>query len=315
VPLPRPFAEGFDGCPGYQAVKFTAFDSHEGKLGTWSTCRHLASGAVQRQRGHFYAQCSLGRAEDRIRWVARVTTASLEVVRALQADFENISAPHWKNLLEAKRDVLSSPSKPGSRIALDHLLEGFHASVRGFLAERKQQLESVGLDLDAVMTLVEATSHAWARSSQVALKDPDPATLQSLAPEFQAFLGPPASTPWTRSGPEAVPLYEDSNLRITEPSPAVLRLVGVIDAGNVEAVSRALASVLRFGVDYHLDLSGLIFCDVGGLRAIVEATERLGAGSKLYIDNLPGHLARVANLAGWAGQPGVVLVPLEALPA
>jgi anti-anti-sigma regulatory factor len=257
----------------------------------------------------------LGTGDDRIRWVARVTSARIEVVRALQEEFDRVTQPHWKLLLEAKRNHAISPSTAESQDTLNRLLASLHEAVRRFIYQRKQQIDSVGLQVEAVMTFVEATSRAWVRTPQLAFMAPDPAPLRAVAPEFQAFLTEPLLTPWREAEADETALYEDAILRISQTGPQALRIMGSIDVSNSEAISRTLKTLPLGGGEYHLDFGGLLFCDLAGLRMIMEAGQSLADPGKLYLDNLPPHVAHVAELAGWSGQPTVVLVPLEAQPA
>jgi len=104
------------------------------------------------------------------------------------------------------------------------------------------------------------------------------------------------------------PIYADGLLRIDRTArPPGLRLTGDVDASNVEAVTVALSVAVRRGDDLHVDLSGLQFCDVGGLRAIVSAAERLGGGRRLVLRGLPYQLRRVMHLIGWDESAGLVL--------
>jgi hypothetical protein len=67
---PRPFREGFDECPAFQATTFIAADSRNKPLGTWRTCHHLSTGNDVENRGRFYPRCALGDRAQRLQWVA-----------------------------------------------------------------------------------------------------------------------------------------------------------------------------------------------------------------------------------------------------
>src|SRR5690349_4031430 len=84
--------------------------------------------------------------------------------------------------------------------------------------------------------------------------------------------------------------YQDKQLVITRSShPVGLKLNGEVDASNVEAVSSVLNRTLRAheGADVHVDLSGLEFSDVSGIRALVAAAERVDGGRRLILYGLP----------------------------
>src|SRR5919201_1295923 len=93
-PYPRPFSPDFDECPAFQAIAFIAADSRNQQPGSYYTCRHLTPGNDAKQRGRYCPRCALGTREQRMQWLAQVTPARLEVVRALQREFDEFSLPH-----------------------------------------------------------------------------------------------------------------------------------------------------------------------------------------------------------------------------
>lgn len=310
-PFRGPFPADFSSCPTYQAVSFTATDSQGQTLGTWLTCRHLASGDYPAQRGQYYPRCTLGTADDRISWLGQVSLARLEVVRVLYQEFDAFAQPYRQALLKAKARFLDSPTVPGLRGELEERLAGFRTDIRQFLEERKTRLDEVGLPMERLMAMVEAGCRAWGASPSLSVPNPDETALRALAPEAQAFIGEPMDAPWGRPEPATESIYEDAILRISRGDSAALRFMGSIDASNLEAVSQTLITSIAGAADCHLDVSGLLFCDAGGLRVIAEAAGRLGAGGKLYLDGVPGHLAKITALAGWADQRSLVLLPRE----
>jgi anti-anti-sigma factor len=84
-----------------------------------------------------------------------------------------------------------------------------------------------------------------------------------------------------------------------------LNLTGEIDHWNARLVSQALQTALKGEGDVHLDLSGVVFCDVEGLRALVSAAEDLCDGRRLVIEGLPAQLRKVLRLVGWDHHPGL----------
>ncbi len=309
-PFRGPFPADFDGCGTYQAVSFTAFDSQGKRLGDWTTCRHLGSGTYPGQRGQFYPRCTLGTADDRIHWLARVSPARLEVVRALQQEFEAYVEPYRAALAEAKAKCLATTS-PGTRAELDKQLASYQDVIYRFLEERKTRCEAVGLPIDRVMAVVRAGARAWAASPSLEASRVDEAALGAFAPHFQGFVAEPLETPWRRPVREVESLYEDSILRIVRADGPGLRFMGSIDASNLAAVSKTVLSHIDGSQDCHLDVSGLLFCDVGGLRAIVEAAQRVAGKRRVYLDGLPAYVTRITALAGWDKQPNLVAVPME----
>jgi anti-anti-sigma factor len=308
----RPFAEDFAGCPAYQSVSFMAFDSYGERRGTWLTCRHLATGDHPEQRGRYYARCSLGTAQDRVDWLASVGEARVAVVQALQQEFDAFSLPYREQLLDTKAALLASATTFGLRDDLERRLVAFREAVRGFLSERRGRFEAVGLPIEGLMDLVEAGVRAWAAGRTLGRPDGDLAGLRAFEPRFQAFLSEPADTPWRQARGEAAAIYEDAILRISRQiDPPGLRLTGTIDASNSEAVAGTLLRHLNGADRYHLDLSGVLFCDIGGLRVIIQAAQQLNDGRRLVLDGVPAHLGRVASIAEWGQYPNVVLTPAE----
>jgi len=59
--------------------------------------------------------------------------------------------------------------------------------------------------------------------------------------------------------------------------------------------------------DIHLDMSGLSFCDVSGIRSLIEAAESREQG-RLLLHGLPNLLQKVMIATGWANLPHLVVV-------
>jgi hypothetical protein len=313
-PYRGPFPEDFSECPTYQAVSFIAANSQGKRLGIRLTCRHLASGDYPEQRGRFYPRCTLGTSADRLYWLARVSQVRMEVVRALQEEFDSISQPYREQLLDAKAKLLASPGNPGLRESLERVLVVCREAIGRFLAEREARFEDVGLPIGPLMRLVDRWSRAWANSPTLGAPDGDDVGLRAFQPHFQAFLSAALESPWQQSEAihphEATPLYQDSILRISKQIQlAGVRLDGTVDASNVDAMSRTLIANINGAEDFHLDLSGLLFCDLGGLRAIVNTAQQIGGGRRLVIHALPSHLERAMALAEWAHVPNIVMAP------
>jgi anti-anti-sigma factor len=126
-----------------------------------------------------------------------------------------------------------------------------------------------------------------------------------------ATFGRRASDVWSdsvdRQEPQS-PLTAD----FTRP-PATLRLAGVIDESTYPVLRRALAKAAMAG-DYaiRVDMAGVEFCDLAGLRMIVSAASpggqtRAGVG-QLVIADLSTPLSDLMHILGWDTAPGVVLL-------
>jgi anti-anti-sigma regulatory factor len=246
----------------------------------------------------------LGTADERLRWLATVGQARLEVVRALQQEFDSFSQPYREQLLDAKAQLRASPNSADLRDRLVRLVTAFRDAIRQFLADREARFEEVGLPIDQLMSAVAASFEAWIESQAIEATDDQRPAVDLFKPQFQAFLGPARQTPWKGHTAETLSVYEDSLLRISKTfSPPGLRLEGTVDASNVDAVARALMANVDGTGEFRLDLSGLLFCDLGGMRAIVEAAQKLRHGRKLYLDGIPDHLERTIVLARWTLDP------------
>ena len=90
--------------------------------------------------------------------------------------------------------------------------------------------------------------------------------------------------------------------------PPGLRLVGQVDASNVEGLQNVLQSTLgeaREDSVLHLDLTRLEFSDVSGIRAIVSTAERADGQYRLVLHGLPPLMSRVMGVVGWSELPAL----------
>lgn len=103
-------------------------------------------------------------------------------------------------------------------------------------------------------------------------------------------------------------VYADRHLVVTRTSdPCGLRFAGEIDVSNSAAVGQSIRMVLNDTSSPHLDLSRLSFCDVSGIRALVDAARELGGGGRLLLHGLPAQLETVMNVTGWSKHPTLAL--------
>jgi anti-anti-sigma factor len=106
----------------------------------------------------------------------------------------------------------------------------------------------------------------------------------------------------------ADPVYDNGRLRVTRTlHPPTLSLTGEIDQWNARSVARGLQAALEREGDVHLDLSGVAFCDVEGIRALVTTAEGLSDGRHVVIHGLPAQLRKVIRLVGWDSHPALVI--------
>ncbi|MEU7888008.1 STAS domain-containing protein [Microbispora bryophytorum] len=81
---------------------------------------------------------------------------------------------------------------------------------------------------------------------------------------------------------------------------------GDLDRISLPALTLALASMSN-SADIHVDLSGLVFIDVGGLRALVTAAALLEGDHSLILRSAPPQTRRLLDLTGWCSAPGLTL--------
>jgi anti-anti-sigma factor len=102
--------------------------------------------------------------------------------------------------------------------------------------------------------------------------------------------------------------YQDRQLIVTATArPVGLRFVGAVDTSNVEAVHRILDTTLKQnpGIDVHIDVSGLEFADVSGIRALVSAAESADDRRRFVLHGLPPLMTRVLDVVGWTELPAL----------
>jgi anti-anti-sigma regulatory factor len=94
--------------------------------------------------------------------------------------------------------------------------------------------------------------------------------------------------------------------------PALLRVAGVIDESTFGVFRRALVKAAMAGDrNLRVDLAGVEFCDLAGLRSIMSLAEPSGTGqsavAQVTIAHLPDHLTEIMHILGWDTTPGVVV--------
>ena len=102
--------------------------------------------------------------------------------------------------------------------------------------------------------------------------------------------------------------YTDRQLVVVATAaPVGLRFMGAVDTSNVEAVRRLLDSTLKQhpNVDVHIDVSGLEFADVSGIRALVSAAQAAEDSRRFVLHGLSPLMARVLDVVGWTDLPAL----------
>lgn len=103
------------------------------------------------------------------------------------------------------------------------------------------------------------------------------------------------------SPPSGRTVYRDRQLVVDRTErPLGLRFVGEIDLTNSGAISSALRHVLDGLANIHLDLRQLVFCDVSGIRALLNVAEAVGPDRRLLLHGLAPEIERVIRVVGWS---------------
>ncbi len=110
----------------------------------------------------------------------------------------------------------------------------------------------------------------------------------------------------------AGPVYADSHLVVTRTDdPFGLRFAGEIDISNSDAVAHSMRIVLGETRRPHVDLSGLSFSDVSGIRALVELALEQTDGHQMLLHGLPKQLETVMRVTGLSNLPSIALCECE----
>lgn len=114
-------------------------------------------------------------------------------------------------------------------------------------------------------------------------------------------------------------VYDDGVLRVGRAgSPPVLVITGEIDESNYPGLVGALERLTSGVGEVHVDLAGVAFCDLAGLRAIVRLAEPgrdCSGGRRLVLHQVPRQVRKMLQIVGWDATPGLVLEPGTPSPA
>ena len=115
------------------------------------------------------------------------------------------------------------------------------------------------------------------------------------------------------------PAYDDGVLRITRTGPpSGLAIAGEIDESTYSPLVATLDELTRGQHEVHVDLAGVVYCDLAGLRAIVRLAGPSGAGQpgrRMVLHQVPPQLRAVLEIIGWDSVPGLTLDQQGASPA
>lgn len=107
---------------------------------------------------------------------------------------------------------------------------------------------------------------------------------------------------------------DGSALRITRTErPRCLVLAGDIDEWTHADLLAALADAAAGSGEIHINLADVQYCDLAGLRAILQLGSASGqrparSGRRLILVELPAHLKTVLQILGWDSAPGLVII-------
>ncbi|MDQ2942253.1 MAG: STAS domain-containing protein [Candidatus Dormibacteraeota bacterium] len=102
-------------------------------------------------------------------------------------------------------------------------------------------------------------------------------------------------------------VYADKHLVVARTmEPVGLCFSGEIDVTNSHAVAESLDLAFSKADDIHLDLSRLSFCDISGIRSLVDAAEARATG-RLMLHGLPELLQTVMKVTGWSEMPNLYI--------
>ena len=111
-----------------------------------------------------------------------------------------------------------------------------------------------------------------------------------------------------RAAAKPGPVYADRQLVVTRTKmPPGLRFAGEIDLSNSGAVGQSIRIGFGETPEPHIDLSRLSFCDVSGIRALIDAALELGGGRRLLLHGLPEQLQTVLRVTGWSSMASLGL--------
>jgi len=90
-----------------------------------------------------------------------------------------------------------------------------------------------------------------------------------------------------------------------------LAVAGEIDEDSYPALVDALGKLTAGLREIHINLAGVEYCDLAGLRAIIRLAGSAGRhdheDTRLVLHEVPGYLAAVLQILGWDTTPGLTI--------
>jgi hypothetical protein len=164
----RDFDRATVDCPAFQRAQFIAATSYGKPLGAHVACAHLAVGELATNQ--FYPRCSLGPQIERMRWVERMGPGRIEVLRALNAEFETSYADSLRALIGAKAVALAgTPDARSGQAALTAVVRTFITDFSEFVNSHADLIAEIGI---SPSELTDRATHAlmqWQHSRRLDL--------------------------------------------------------------------------------------------------------------------------------------------------
>jgi ABC-type transporter Mla MlaB component len=111
------------------------------------------------------------------------------------------------------------------------------------------------------------------------------------------------------TGPVA---YDDGVLRITRTGPAALAIAGEIDESTRAGLVTALRKVTTEQPAVEIDLRGVTYCDLAGIRTILllggpGKPSPQPSGTQVVLRDPPEELTTIMQILGWEASPGLTI--------
>jgi len=111
-------------------------------------------------------------------------------------------------------------------------------------------------------------------------------------------------------------VYDDGVLRVTRTgNPPHLAIAGDIDESTYSGLVGTLREFAEGRGELHVDLAGVEYCDLAGLRAIVDLAGSGGRNRHVILHAVPPQLKTALSILGWDSTPGLAIdEPESAIP-
>src|SRR4029077_13527643 len=174
-PYHKPFPDGFRDCPAYQPAQYVPLDMHYRVLLPVWTCGHLEVRTIPSSHHRHYARCRVGDAVARAAHVERLQSERLAVLRTLQEQLAAAIGEVASEMWTAKGRQLQAGQESDVRSTATGQLRQVGARlmvfVEAFLEEHAEELDRLGLPMEACRRLVEDLVEDWIEQPDALLPD------------------------------------------------------------------------------------------------------------------------------------------------